>query len=414
MDDTLYDPSETQRRESLLGRFLTTINSRHDLKLADYAGLHRWSVDAIDSFWSEVWEQCGVLGERGECPIIDGDDMFRARFFPDANLNFAENLMRRRGNDDAMVFWCEDRLQSRISWDELHAKVSRLAQALRQAGVERGDRVAAMLPNTPDAVVAMLATASIGATWSSCSPDFGRGAVLDRFGQIKPKVLIACDGYFYAGKEIDVLPKLGAIASELASVQQVLIIPFLRTALGTAASTGDIPRAVLFDDFIADFEEREIEFERVPFQHPLYILFSSGTTGVPKCIVHSVGGTLLQHLKEHQLHSDVRPGDRVFYFTTCTWMMWNWLVSALASEATILLYDGSPFHPGGEILFDFEASYEIDDALTLSAGVRNAFDNYPDAGDAAIGETCCGRIYRSDSVVDWQGGYYYVKASATF
>ena len=359
MGKILYDPSDTQRRESLLGRFLATINSRHGLKLASYSDLHRWSIDAIDSFWSEVWEECGVLGERGARPIIDGDDMFRARFFPDARLNFAENLLRRRGDDDAMVFWCEDRLQSRISWDELHARVSCLAQALRQAGVVRGDRVAAMLPNTPDAVVAMLATASIGATWSSCSPDFGRGAVLDRFGQIAPKVLIACDGYFYAGKEIDVLPKLSAIASELASVQEVIVIPFLRTTLGTAPSTGDVPRAVLFDDFVAAFDEQEIEFERVPFQHPMYILFSSGTTGAPKCIVHSVGGTLLQHLKEHQLHNDIRPGDRVFYFTTCTWMMWNWLVSALASEATILLYDGSPFHPGGEILFDYADAEEM-------------------------------------------------------
>lgn len=353
MGNILYDPTESQRRESLLGRFLTTINDRHATRLGSYEDLHRWSIDAVDTFWTAVWDECGVVGERGECAISDRDDMFRARFFPDASLNFAENLLRRRDDTDAMVFWCEERLRSRLSWNDLHASVSCLAQALRDAGVKRGDRVAALLPNTPDAIVAMLATASIGATWSSCSPDFGRGAVLDRFGQIEAKVLIACDGYFYAGKEIDLLPKLCGIANDLTSVEQVVVIPFLRTALGNAPSTGDVPRAVLFDDFVADFEEREIEFERVPFQHPLYILFSSGTTGAPKCIVHSVGGTLLQHLKEHQLHSDIRPGDRVFYFTTCTWMMWNWLVSALASEATILLYDGSPFHPNGEILFDY-------------------------------------------------------------
>lgn len=353
MGNILYDPTESQRRESLLGRFLTTINDRHATRLGSYEDLHRWSIDAVDTFWTAVWDECGVVGERGECAISDRDDMFRARFFPDASLNFAENLLRRRDDTDAMVFWCEERLRSRLSWNDLHASVSCLAQALRDAGVKRGDRVAALLPNTPDAIVAMLATASIGATWSSCSPDFGRGAVLDRFGQIEAKVLIACDGYFYAGKEIDLLPKLCGIANDLTSVEQVVVIPFLRTALGNAPSTGDVPRAVLFDDFVADFEEREIEFERVPFQHPLFILFSSGTTGAPKCIVHSVGGTLLQHLKEHQLHSDIRPGDRVFYFTTCTWMMWNWLVSALASEATILLYDGSPFHPNGEILFDY-------------------------------------------------------------
>lgn len=353
MSDILYDHSDKQRRTSLLGRFLATANDRHNAQFANYDELHRWSIESIESFWTLVWDECGVIGDRGERTVVDKNDMFRSRFFPDASLNFAEDLLRLRGSTDALVFWGEDRLRSRMSWDELHANVSRLSQALRAAGVTRGDRVAALLPNTPDAVIAMLATASIGATWSSCSPDFGRGAVLDRFGQIEPKVLIACDGYFYGGKEIDILPKLTGIASDLESVEQVVVVPFLRSALGKTTPTNEIPLAVLIEDFIAPFAAQEIEFERVPFEHPLYILFSSGTTGAPKCIVHSAGGTLLQHLKEHQLHSDIRPGDRVFYFTTCTWMMWNWLVSALASEATVLLYDGSPFHPGGEILFDF-------------------------------------------------------------
>jgi acetoacetyl-CoA synthetase len=213
--------------------------------------------------------------------------------------------------------------------------------------------VAALMPNVPETVVAMLAATSLGATWASCSPDFGEQAVLDRFGQINPTVLFACDGYFYAGKEIDVLPKLAAIREKLDSLESVIVVPFLRSALGDAASIGDVADAVLLEDFVAPFEARAVEFERFPFSQPLYILFSSGTTGAPKCIVHSAGGTLLQHLKEHQLQSDIRPGDRVFYFTTCTWMMWNWLVSALASEATVLLYDGSPFHPDGEILFDY-------------------------------------------------------------
>ena len=353
MDPPLYEPGQSQRAASLLASFLATVNEQEGLDLSTYEDLHRWSTTSIDRFWMHVWQFCEVIGEAGD-PVLDhGDDMLSARFFPEARLNFAENLMRRRDDSDALVFWCEDRLESRMSWRDLHAGVSRTAQALREAGIAKGDRVAAFMPNVPETVVAMLATTSTGATWASCSPDFGETAVLDRFGQIEPTVLFACDGYFYAGKEIDVLPKLAGIAKKLPSVQTIVVAPFLREALGEAPSVGDVDKAVLFDDFVAGFEARDIDFERVPFRHPLYILFSSGTTGAPKCIVHSVGGTLLQHLKEHRLHTDVRPDDRVFYFTTCTWMMWNWLVSALASEATLLLYDGSPFHPNGEILFDF-------------------------------------------------------------
>ncbi|MDX1516015.1 MAG: acetoacetate--CoA ligase [Woeseiaceae bacterium] len=353
MDPPLYEPGQSQRAASLLASFLATVNEQEGLDLSTYEDLHRWSTTSIDRFWMHVWQFCEVIGEAGD-PVLDhGDDMLSARFFPEARLNFAENLLRRRDDSDALVFWCEDRLESRMSWRDLHAGVSRTAQALREAGIAKGDRVAAFMPNVPETVVAMLATTSTGATWASCSPDFGETAVLDRFGQIEPTVLFACDGYFYAGKEIDVLPKLAGIAKKLPSVQTIVVAPFLREALGEAPSVGDVDKAVLFDDFVAGFEARDIDFERVPFRHPLYILFSSGTTGAPKCIVHSVGGTLLQHLKEHRLHTDVRPDDRVFYFTTCTWMMWNWLVSALASEATLLLYDGSPFHPNGEILFDF-------------------------------------------------------------
>ena len=342
-----------QRAESVLGRFLAATNAREGTDLQTYADLHHWSIESIDAFWESVWQFCGVIGDPGERSLVDVDDMLRTRFFPDARLNFAENLLRRRDDGDALVFWCEDRLRSRMSWSELYDNVSRMAQALSDAGVGKGDRVAAFMPNLPETVVAMLATTSLGATWSSCSPDFGQAAVRDRFGQIEPTVLFACDGYFYGGKEIDVLPKLAGIAADLESLRVVVVTPFLRASLGKPATTGKIANAVLWDDFVATYRGQDIEFERVPFQHPLYILFSSGTTGAPKCIVHSVGGTLLQHLKEHQLQTDIRPGDRVFYFTTCTWMMWNWLVTALASEATLLLYDGSPFHPSGEILFDY-------------------------------------------------------------
>ena len=353
MSSPLFEPNESQRAESVLTGFLAEINEREGLELDTYADLHRWSIEFIDRFWENVWEFCDVIGERGEQSLVNREDMLCARFFPDARLNFAENMLRRNDDSDALVFWCEDRVKRRMSWQDLHASVSRTAQALRDAGVGKGDRVAAFMPNMPETVVAMLATASIGATWASCSPDFGKTAVLDRFGQIEPTVLFACDGYFYNGKKIEVLPKLAGIVGNLTSVKTVVVLPFLNTTLQKTSLTGEVANAILFDDFIADFDVRDIDYERVPFRHPLYILFSSGTTGAPKCIVHSVGGTLLQHLKEHRLQTDIRPDDRVFYFTTCTWMMWNWLVSALASEATLLLYDGSPFHPSGEILFDY-------------------------------------------------------------
>ena len=353
MKAPLFRPDETWRAESLLARFLAETNAQAELELAGFPELHDWSISSIGTFWARVWEFCGVIGERGEKSLVNADDMLCARFFPDARLNFAENLLRRNDDSDAMVFWAEDRVKSRMSWQELNGSVSRTAQALRDAGVGKGDRVAAIMPNMPDTVVAMLATASIGATWASCSPDFGEAAVLDRFGQIEPTVLFACDGYFYNGREIDVLPRLAGIAGKLTSLKTVVVLPFLRSTIGAGPTPGDVAHAVLFEDFVEKFGERDIEFEPVPFRHPLYILFSSGTTGAPKCIVHSVGGTLLQHLKEHQLHCDIRPRDRVFYFTTCTWMMWNWLASALASEATLLLYDGSPFHPSGDILFDY-------------------------------------------------------------
>jgi acetoacetyl-CoA synthetase len=270
-----------------------------------------------------------------------------ARFFPDAKVNFAENLLRGGPEGDAVVFWGEDKVRRRMTHRDLRQAVSRMQQALAKAGVGEGDRVAAFMPNMPETLVAMLATSSLGATFTSCSPDFGVQGVLDRFGQVEPKVLVACDGYFYNGKTIDTLPRIAEIVKDLPTVKQVVVIPYVDSASPLP------PRGVRMDDFVAPFKARKVEYRRVPFNSPLYILYSSGTTGVPKCIVHGAGGTLLQHLKEHQLHCDIKPGDRVFYFTTLGWMMWNWLVTALASGATILLYDGAPFHPGPQVLFDF-------------------------------------------------------------
>jgi acetoacetyl-CoA synthetase len=296
-----------------------------------------------------VWNFCGVIGDQGGAIVADGQRMPGARWFPEGRLNFTENCLRMRGADDALVFWGEDRVRRRMSRDELYAQVSRTVQALRAAGVKEGDRVAGFLPNLPETVITALAAAAIGAIWSSCSPDFGVEGVVDRFGQIEPKVVFVADGYFYNGKTFDTLDKVGELRARIKGVEHLVVVPYVNAPSDLSAPAG----AVTLDEFLAPFAPGEIEFVRLPFGHPLYILYSSGTTGVPKCIVHGAGGVLLQHLKEHQLHTDVRAGDRIFYFTTCGWMMWNWLVSGLASGATLLLYDGSPFHPDPAILFDY-------------------------------------------------------------
>src|SRR3954468_8774124 len=323
---------------------------KYAVSLPDYAALHDWSIAEPERFNRLIWDYCGVIAERqGDVVLEHGDRMPGARWFPQAQLNFAENLLRRRGAETAIEFWGEDRVKSHISYAELYHEVSRLAQALRASGVKPGDRVAAYMPNIPGAVIAMLAATSIGAIWSSCSPDFGVQGVLDRFGQIEPRILFSADGYFYNGKTIDVLPRLAEIAQALPSVEKVIVVPYTERS----PAIESVPRAVDVHQYMAPYRARAIEFTPLPFNHPLYIMYSSGTTGVPKCIVHGAGGTLLQHLKEQSMHVDLKRGDRLFYFTTCGWMMWNWLVSGLASGATILLYDGSPFLDNGNILFDF-------------------------------------------------------------
>ena len=346
----LWKPSAAAIAAAPITGFAAEASRRAGRNLSSYRDLHRWSVEQREAFWDLVWDHCGVIGEKGERLLVDGDRMPGASFFPDARLNFAENLLRKDGDGDALVFRGEDKVERRLSWAELRSLVSRLQQFLRDSGVKAGDRVAAMMPNMPETVACMLAAASIGAIWSSCSPDFGEQGVLDRFGQIEPVVFIAPDGYWYAGKPIDVAAKVAAVVSRLPTVRKVLVVDYLGNASEVASGIG---KAQTLGAAVAGYAARSLSFARMPFSHPLYILFSSGTTGIPKCIVHSAGGTLIQHLKEQQLNGGIRDGDRFFYFTTCGWMMWNWLVSGLASGATLLLYDGSPFHPDGNVLFDF-------------------------------------------------------------
>ena len=356
MNQPLWVPSAERVAQSNLTAFMREIRSRHGVQLSDYAQLYEWSLADPERFWQALWTFAGVIAENpGKEVLLDKHRMPGARWFPGARLNFAENLLRRRDEAQALVFRGEDRVRSALTYAGLYDEVSRLAQALRHAGVVAGDRVAGYLPNMPATVAAMLAATSIGAVWSSCSPDFGVQGVLDRFGQIEPKILFAADGYFYGGKTIDLLPRLRDVLEQLPTVEHLVVVPYTRER----PEVGDIGRAQSLEAFVSGFTPAAIAFERLPFDHPLYIMYSSGTTGVPKCIVHGAGGTLLQHLKEHRLHTDVKPGDRLFYFTTCGWMMWNWLVSGLASEATLMLYDGSPFAADGRILFDFAEDERI-------------------------------------------------------
>ncbi|MFQ5764202.1 MAG: acetoacetate--CoA ligase [Rhodospirillales bacterium] len=358
MPEPLWQPTEDQIRRTHMWAFMAQVRERWGVDVPDTGALHAFSVAEPGKFWRSVIDFAQIKAETwgpegGERALIDGDRMPGAKWFPDAKLNFAENLLRRVDDVDALVFWGEDAVRRRISFAGLRDQVSVLAQALSTAGVGPGDRVAGYMPNMPETIAAMLATASLGAIWSSCSPDFGVRGVLDRFGQIAPKVLFAADGYRYNGKRHDGLGKLADIVAQLPSLERAIAVPYGDEALDAATLGDKVPGAVPWEDFLAGFEPGPIDFARLPFDHPLYILFSSGTTGAPKCIVHCAGGAILKHASEHLLHCDVRPGDRVFYFTTCGWMMWNWLAAVVACEATVLLYDGSPFHPTPSVLFDF-------------------------------------------------------------
>jgi acetoacetyl-CoA synthetase len=346
----LWTPSQANIDAANMTRFIAQVNQRHNLSITDYDALYQWSIDQKETFWSELWDFCEIIGDKGERILIDGEDIEKAQWFPDATLNLAENLLRTNNDEIAIYFRAEDQVDYSLTYRELYDQVASVADWLKSNGLEPGDRVAAYLPNMPEAVVAMLAATSLGAVWTSTSPDFGEDSVIDRFSQTEPRFLFTVDGYFYNGKRHDIGNKIKSICAQLPSVEQVIQI--------NLAGFGNQVGAVDWSNIIAN-PVAQIEFVACNFNDPLYVLYSSGTTGKPKCITHKVGGTLIQHLKEQMLHCDIHPGDRVFYFTTLGWMMWNWLVSALSSKAALVLYDGSPFYPDGEVLWRYAEDIDL-------------------------------------------------------
>ncbi|KFZ31673.1 acetoacetyl-CoA synthetase [Pseudidiomarina salinarum] len=348
----LWRPDADQIAAARMTDFLQQVNRDFDLALANYHELHQWSVDHDADFWAYLWNYFDVIGEQGDRIVEDADKLPGATWFPDAKLNFAENLLRHKDNQIALIFRGEDGKRQQLTYAELYAETAALAASMRAQGITAGDRVAAMMPNCIETIIAMLATTSIGAVWSSCSPDFGVQGVVDRFGQIEPKLFITVDGYFYNGKKLDISDKVAAIRTELSSLEHTLVVDF--AGLGQQPDEG-VSR---WEDYL-DRNATSLTFTPMAFNDPLYIMYSSGTTGVPKCIVHGIGGTLLQHLKEHGLHTDLDRDDVMFYFTTCGWMMWNWLASGLASGAALVLFDGSPFYPEPKVLWDIADEEQI-------------------------------------------------------
>ena len=371
MSKMLWQPSRKHIEKSNLYRFMQMVNQRYHQSFNDYDSLYRWSVANLPDFWSAMWDFSEIKASQPYAEVIDDPKrMPGAKWFSGARLNFAQNLLRFRDDRVALSFRGEDRVAIQMTYAELYNEVARVAWALRAAGVTVGDRVGGFLPNMPHAVIAMLATASIGAVWSSCSPDFGIKGVLDRFGQIKPKVVFTADGYWFKGKRIDSLERMQSILQSIPEIEKVVVVPYADTSPDINA----LPNAVSYEDFRAKEAPLEIEFEQLPFGHPLYIMFTSGTTGLPKCMVQSAGGILINQMKEHLLHVDLKRDDTIFYFTTCGWMMWNWLVCALGVGAKVVLYDGNPFHPDAGALWQMAQEEKIT-VFGTSAGYIAALQN---------------------------------------
>ncbi len=379
MSKLLWKPSEEQIQQSNMYRFMNVVNQKYNQDFNEYAPLYDWSVENIAEFWETLWEFADIIVSKPYDQIIDDvSKMPGARWFSGARLNFAENLLRYRDDRVALIFKGEAQQSIKITYAELYDEVARLAKSLREAGVQTGDRVVGFMPNMPASIIAMLAATSIGATWSSCSPDFGIKGVLDRFGQIKPKVLFTANGYSFKGKKLDSLERIADILKELPSIEKVVVVPYTEQK----ADISSIPNAVHYNEFKSSESNLDIEFEQLPFDHPLYIMYSSGTTGLPKCMVQSAGGILVHHLKELILHTDLKREDTIFYFTTCGWMMWNWLTSSLAVGATLVLFDGNPFHPHPAALWEMAQEEKVTVfgtsagyiAALINAGVKPAQD----------------------------------------
>lgn len=368
MDNPLWTPSRERIENTNMYRFMQWVNDRYTQNFDSYPALYQWSIDQSADFWAAWWQYARIIASQNYDRVVDDiQKMPGAKWFAGARLNFAQNLLRYQDDQVALVFYGEDQVRRKLTYADLYDEVAQVAGALKATGVQPGDRVVGFMPNMPETIVAMLAAASLGAVWSSCSPDFGIKGVLDRFGQIQPKILFTADGYFFKGRHIDVLPRVAKIVDQIPSIEKVVVTPYAQSC----PDIGGIRGAIYVKEFRA---ASDLSFEQLPFDHPLFIMYSSGTTGLPKCMVQSAGGILVHHLKELILHTDLKREDNIFYFTTCGWMMWNWLVSALAVGATVILYDGNPFHPGPEALWQMAQDEKIS-VFGTSAGYLAALLN---------------------------------------
>jgi len=366
----LWQPSEPRIKNTNMYRFMTLVNDRFNKEFTEYTGLWEWSVENLEDFWSTAWEFLDIKASVPYTKAIENPDkMPGAKFFTNSKLNFAENLLQFRNDKPALVFRGEDSVRRTLTYNQLYDEVAKTAASLRDMGIVKGDRVVGFVPNMPESIIAMLAAASLGAIWSSCSPDFGIKGVLDRFGQTRPRVLFTADGYFFKGKPLDSIQRIAGIVEELPSIEKIVVIPYTTTKPDISA----LPNAVHFADF-KDPNATQIEFTQLDFDDPLYIMYSSGTTGLPKCMVQSGGGVLLHQKKELVLHTDLTEADTIFYFTTCGWMMWNWLTCSLSVGATLVLFDGNPFHPGADALWKMAEEEKVT-VFGTSAGYIEALKN---------------------------------------